>query len=84
MIKESSKIEIHKEFFTDTTAKKYTNKIDLFISDIRTMDSTAENKQSSKWTSLIDNDQQLQFNWVKIIKPKFYSLKFRLNYNLKK
>ena len=59
MIKESSKIEIHKEFFTDAIAKKYANKIDLFISDIRTMDQTSSNKQSSKWTSLIDNDQEL-------------------------
>lgn len=56
MIKPSSKVEIHQTFFTDAIAKKYTNKIDLFISDIRTMDSTAENKNSSKWTSLIDSD----------------------------
>lgn len=46
MIKESKNVKIYQKFFTDKIAQSYENKIDVFISDIRTMDD-ADRKKST-------------------------------------
>jgi|SRR5579862_1029264 len=76
--KETNKIKIRQDFFTDETCKESLkmNKSILFISDIRTGDpyklSNIEVEKSIK------NDMEMQKNWVKLLKPKASMLKFRL------
>lgn len=72
--------EIRKEYFTDKTAKYYSDKFHnrkhklLFMSDIR------EGTEDEK---IIDN-QQSQVKWHKIIKPDYSYLKFRCPYEIQK
>lgn len=60
-------IEIHKQYFYNEDAKKYTKDKLLFISDIRV----------SPEESIVYKDMKMQEDWVKIIKPAASMLKFR-------
>lgn len=80
------KIKIHKQFFTDTDAKKYADRKDVFfITDLRSSEySRAEGldlEQQYKNEALVAGDMDMQARWVKIIKPVKASLKFRLPYS---
>lgn len=76
--------ETHNEFFTDDTCKllkgvvKAQGRDLLFISDIRLSGDTHD-----KFEKQVDRDNALQLGWIKILKPKYSLLKFRLPYNLK-
>lgn len=68
-------IEINNYYFTDDEAKKLKHRVAkssvLFISDIR----------NSTDDEIIEKDMYMQSNWVKILKPEFSLLKFKLPYN---
>ncbi len=79
--------ELHNEFFTDDTCRalKASTKISkestkelIFISDIRLGGDT-----HAKFESQVNRDNALQLGWVKLLKPKYSLLKFRLPYSLK-
>jgi hypothetical protein len=82
-IKATEKIQLYTGkdgFFTDETAKKYSNRNDIiFISDIRTLEYQpgvilAENEK------IVAANMADQRRWVQIINPVFSLLKFRLPY----
>lgn len=76
--KESSKIKIINNYFTDTIAKQYEHDDVLFISDIRTAD--YRSMESDETERFIEADQLDQMRWVKILRPHKAMLKFRLPY----
>lgn len=84
-----SRFELHNEFFTDETcvalkkrfaaAAKAAGEGDLlFISDIR-----LGAKHHAKFEAQVHLDNAAQLGWIKILKPKYSLLKFRLPYTLK-
>lgn len=84
MIKNSQRVKIYRQFFTDEDAKKYVGRNDiLFISDIRTMEGYTTNEEKAKHQGLVEDDMTMQKRWVEIIRPKAYFLKFKLNWNKK-
>ena len=80
-LKETDKIHIFQEYFTNKTAKKWENRDDVyFISDIRTGDyTTAPNPVENEKN--IMKDMYMQQEWHEIIKPIKSLLKFRLPYS---
>ena len=71
-IKDSERIKIHEELFTDETAAFWaTQESVFFISDIRV---------DGKNEGLIREEMDLQKGWYEIIKPVAAQLKFRLPY----
>ena len=87
-IKNSDKIKIYNKLFTDDELKKYMKDKDkiLFVSDIRNkfkrVDESASVEEKLKATEIIDKDMQMQYNWVKTLKPKMSMLKFKLPYSV--
>ncbi|KAM3141278.1 hypothetical protein pb186bvf_006663 [Paramecium bursaria] len=80
-VRESLKIRIFQRAFDDNEARKFFNKFQgdyILISDIRTANykemSSVENEKA------VLQDNQLQMNWVEILKPKKSLLKFRCAY----
>lgn len=75
-------IKIYRQFFTDDRAEAYAADNDkiLFMCDIRTLDIGKLKKENEghKIDDLIMDDMTMQANWVKIIKPVYAYLKFRL------
>jgi len=69
----ASNIKCHGQLFLDEDAAKYTSGDYLFISDIRTSEADFEDGVST--------DMAFQLKWVRQIRPKAYTLKFRLPYN---
>jgi len=66
-----------KGFFTDAVANTYVVKDVFFISDIRIVpDSHVKGKAEEH----VMRDQQLQYDWVKIMKPRASMLKFKMPY----
>jgi hypothetical protein len=78
-VKSNPKVHIYREYFTDLIAESWSGKQILFISDIRTMDST-KTKNKVEIEKGIWADMKIQEKWVKIIKPVAAMLKFRLPY----
>lgn len=76
--KESARIEIHQEFFTNEIAEKYKAEKVLFISDIRTGNPDVMGAQEVEQRVKADMDAQL--TWHSILKPYRSMLKFRLPY----
>lgn len=76
--RETDKIQIRQEYFTDEVAKEYANKEVLFISDIRRADPKQQSFQEVE--KLVKEDMEMQLKWHKILKPKWSMLKFRLPY----
>jgi hypothetical protein len=75
-IKECRNAHIYNQFFTNDTAKEWTNKCDVFICDIRL---SAEN--SAEFEKQVDSDMKTQDEWTRLIQPRLgASLKFRLPY----
>ena len=83
MIKPSAKVEIHQTFFKDSDCSKYKGKDIVVISDVRTMDDTDKN-DPQLWYKLIQDDMEMQAKWISRMRPKCWSLKFKLNPFLKK
>ena len=77
-IKETDKIEIRKEYFTDEKAREFINKDFLFICDIRISNDQINYKPSE---NEVKNDMIVQQRWVDIMKPRYSILKFRLPWN---
>lgn len=78
-VKESDKIEIHQEYFTDESAKLYADYDGgvLFISDIRTGDTK---DAECDFEGRVSIDMEWQKKWHEIIRPKMAMYKFRLPY----
>ena len=76
--------ELHNEFFTDEKCKELKKRLVkpdvdiLFVSDIR-----LGGKTKKLFEEQVARDNELQLGWVKILKPKYSLLKFRLPYFLK-
>jgi len=69
------RIEIHQDYFTNETAKKFSKKKVLFWSDIRT-----GCIEDNDFEEQIQENNKMQEEWHNIIKPEFAMYKFRLPY----
>jgi hypothetical protein len=83
-IKQSKKIHLYNEYFTNTIAREWAVKSEkdknvYFVSDIRTADYTKTSDLDQN-EAQIWKDMQMQMEWYKIIKPVYGHLKFRLPY----
>lgn len=76
-IKESSKIRIHQEFFTDEIARFWRGRKTFFVSDIRSARSGVSNQD---FEDAVAADMAAQRRWVGMIDPVASLLKFRLPY----
>jgi len=74
-----SNIADYNEYFTDEVAKQYED-VDnvMFISDIRTADPTKLSPEEVE--EYVQRDQQMQWDWYKIINPIKAMFKFRCPY----
>lgn len=79
LIKDTDKIKIFNDYFTDDTAKKYSGKDVLFISDIR---ATIPTSSHNEFEEAVKENQEWQVNWVKNMKPKMAMLKFRVPFTV--
>ena len=77
-IKQTINIELRNEYFTSEMAQEFADKDVLFICDIRIANDTKDYKPSEKE---VKNDMLIQQEWVKIMKPRYSMLKFRLPWN---
>lgn len=82
-LKNNHKINTYVQYFTDETATlwksvDHPDKVILFISDIRTVDT--ETMTSKEVENRVNIDNQWQMNWYNIMKPKMAMFKFRLPY----
>ena len=78
-------VRIFNEFFTDEIAKSWTDKCDIFISDIRVNTEIEEGSWNQEFEDQVAIDMKQQSNWSKIIKPRLGGmLKFRPPYIVKK
>lgn len=94
-VKKSKTIEIRQEYFTDEMCDSLREKYSdekynvLFISDIRTIGPTfiigktdeQKRKEQCELEAQVISDHLLQEGWVRKLKPKAASLKFRLPYS---
>ena len=79
-IKETGKIKIYQQLFTDDTAKEWAGKDNIiFISDIRSSDYT-QCKNIDENEIQIMKDMEDQMRWYKIIRPYQAMLKCRFPY----
>jgi len=78
LIKETEKIKLHNEFFTDDTARQYSGQNVLFISDIRISEVSDHFADKKLVEDLVKQDMTSQKRWTKIMKPSGAMLKFRL------
>lgn len=76
--KEIDKIKIINGFFDDDLCRQYCNQQVLFISDIRTADSSKLTREDTEL--YIEKDQVAQARWHRILRPLRSMLKFRLPY----
>ncbi|AYV77274.1 MAG: hypothetical protein Barrevirus27_1, partial [Barrevirus sp.] len=83
-IKETDNIKIFtgedEGYFTGPIAKQYANQNVLFISDIRSVKGITDFKE---FESRVIIDNELQKEWVTIMKPAKASLKFRIPFTIK-
>ena len=79
-VKNSEKIQIYQQYFTDKEAEFYKDKNVLFISDIRTADYTKTDNLDENESQIL-LDMEMQKKWVEIMKPIQSHLKFRLPYS---
>jgi len=77
-VRETDKIEIHQEFFTDEFCERFKDQSVLFISDIRTANPEKMSKQEVEQRVKVDMDAQQK--WHQILQPYRSMLKFRLPY----
>lgn len=75
VVRESQKIHIHQQFFTDDTAREWTDKGVLFICDIRTVTSREELDEA------VIRNQEEQARWTRIMNPKVAMLKYHPPYS---
>lgn len=79
-IRESKKVKIYNQFFTDKDCEQYKGRKDIiFISDIRGAKTPGMPVEQFEKEILIPN-MSMQSNWYKIIDPPLACLKFRLPY----
>lgn len=74
--RETDRIRIRQEFFTDELAREYSDRPTLMISDIRTADPGALEEEEVEVA--IVSDQEMQMKWHLILNPRHSMLKFRL------
>ncbi len=80
-IKETDKIKIFNVYFTDDVAKEWTNKVDIFICDIRLVPEGKVEGWSSEFEDQVGKDMKMQETWTKLMKPRMGAmLKFRPPY----
>lgn len=79
-IQKMDNIKIYQKLFTDQDAEQWKNRNDVFfISDIRSIG--IDNIRPDQYEAGIWKDMLTQQQWVKIIKPQWAQLKFRLPYS---
>lgn len=82
-VRDSSRVKIYNDYFTDDTAtdlrKKFNGNL-LFISDIRR---TPAEDDFENFERLVAEDLGMQRRWIEIMKPKMSMLKFRIPFTLK-
>jgi len=79
-IRESKKVKILNQFFTDKDCEQYKDRKDIiFISDIRGAKTPDMSIEQFEKEMLIPN-MRAQENWYKLINPSLCCLKFRLPY----
>ena len=75
-------IKIYNKLFRNENAQAYASDKEniLFMCDIRTLDigTLLKKKSNDEINDLIENDMNMQANWIKIINPIYAYLKFRL------
>jgi cap2 methyltransferase len=86
LISDTDKIKIFNDYFTDDTAKIYSGKGVLFISDIRAtlpkgLSKDSPTSNNNEFEDAVKENNAWQINWVKIMKPKMAMLKFRIPFN---
>lgn len=84
-------IKIFNEYFTNEVCEKYKNKNNiLFISDIRTVSNKQKNINKNnefdtsgdeEWDKEIEENMNWQKEWINIIQPEAFMVKFRLSYS---
>lgn len=79
-IRDSDKITTYQTYFTNETAKEWSDKNVYFISDIR-IANYVKCKNLDHNEKLIMKDMNMQKKWVEIMKPLKSQLKFRLPYS---
>ena len=70
-----SRVFLYNEFFTDDVAKKWADKCNVFICDVRVPSENLEENEQQ-----ITDDMNMQMKWTQIINADFTSLKFRPPY----
>jgi hypothetical protein len=82
-IPDHARITIYNKPFTNDVARGYTNQGGniLFISDIRSFDIGRNRKDLIKIDRIVEDDNEKQKEWVRIINPVYAFLKFRPGYN---
>lgn len=79
-IKETDKIKLYQQYFTNEDAKRWSGRSDVFfISDIRSVDYTKSENLDENEKGIM-KDMQMQMDWFNIIDPVHGQLKFRPPY----
>jgi cap2 methyltransferase len=73
---ECKRVTWRKELFTEETAREFTGKDVLFISDVRS--GSLKTMQSAEMEACVAKDMQAQQQWHILMKPRKSMLKFRL------
>lgn len=77
-IRETDKIKIHNDYFTDEIAKEWSGRDDVFfVSDIRVRPGAYEQFTPEENERMIVEDNQRQRRWVELMQPVQAHLKFR-------
>jgi hypothetical protein len=71
-----AKVKLFIKYFTQEDCAQYVNKKILFMSDIR--DLTMKGEGIDVQNAIVEKNQNMQWNWIKEMKPMFSMLKFRL------
>lgn len=74
-LSKDSRVTLYNEFFTDDVAKKWADRCNVFICDIRVPSENLEENEQQ-----ITDDMNTQMKWTQIINADYTSLKFRPPY----
>jgi hypothetical protein len=78
-IRPNARVELRNELFTDEMAREFERARCLFVCDIRSADSSADNADDVEVH--VEEDMMAQQQWHKIMRPVKSLLKFRLPWN---
>ena len=78
-IRPNARVELRNELFTDEMAREFERARCLFVCDIRSADSSADNADDVEVH--VEEDMMAQQQWHKLMRPVKSLLKFRLPWN---